>query len=317
MRTNDATILVTGASGFVGNALVRELIRCGRPVLAASRKQKMDRNTIPAPSLSALSDWRHSVEGADVVVHTAARVHIMNDRATDPMAAFQSANVDGTLALARQAVDAGVKRFVFISSIKVNGELTMPGQKFTPHDAPRPLDPYGMSKANAETGLQEIALGTKMELVIIRPPLVYGPGVKANFHNMMRWLRRGVPLPFGGIRNQRSLVGLDNLVDFIKTCIDHPAAADQIFLAGDGQDMSTPELLRRVATAMGTKARLLPFPEQFLHAAAFMLGKPAVAERLCSSLQIDISATEMLLGWQPPISVEEGLRKTALAFLNR
>jgi nucleoside-diphosphate-sugar epimerase len=239
----------------------------------------------------------------------------MNDSATDPLAAFRAANVAGTLTLARQAAESGIRRFIFISSIKVNGEETRPGTPFSASDIPSPIDPYGISKAEAETGLQQIARDTGMEVVIIRPPLVYGPGVKANFQSMMRWLQRGVPLPFGSIQNKRSLVALDNLVDLITVCIDHPDAANQIFLAADGDDMSTPELLRRVAAALGTRARLLPVPQSALIGAASLIGKPAVAQRLCSSLQVDISAARDILGWQPPLSVKEGLRQTAEWFL--
>ena len=252
-----------------------------------------------------------------MVIHAAARVHVMNDVVADPLAAFRETNVAGTLTLARQAAQAGIRRFIFVSSIKVNGEATAPGTFFSVSDQPAPLDAYGVSKAEAEAGLRQIAQGTGMELVVIRPPLIYGPGVKANFQSMMRWLQRGVPLPFGSIDNKRSLVALDNLVDLIALCVDHPAAANQLFLAADGDDMSTPDLLRRVAFALGTRARLLPISARLLIQAAALIGKPAVAQRLCSSLQVDISAARDLLGWQPPLTVDQGLRQTAEWFLSR
>jgi UDP-glucose 4-epimerase len=215
------------------------------------------------------------------------------------------------LNLARQAAAAGLRRFVFVSSIKVNGEATQLARPFIADDAPAPLDAYGVSKMEAEQGLREIARQTGMEVVIIRPPLVYGPGVKANFAAMMRWLKRGVPLPLGAIHNQRSLVALDNLVDLILTCLTHPAATNQTFLVSDGEDVSTTELLRRMGQAMGKTARLLPVPASWLKVAASLVGKGDVAQRLCGSLQVDISKTRELLGWVPPVSLDEGLRRAA------
>jgi len=235
----------------------------------------------------------------------------MEDTAANPLDEFRRVNVQGTLNLARQAAAAGVRRFVFVSSIKVNGEMTQLGRPFTADDAPAPLDAYGVSKMEAEQGLREIALQTGMEMVIIRPPLVYGPGVKANFAAMMRWLRYGVPLPLGVIHNQRSLVSLENLVDLLVTCITHPAAANQTFLVSDGEDVSTTELLRRMGQAMGKPARLLPVPGSWLKLAAGLVGKGDVAQRLCGSLQVDISKTRELLGWVPPVSLDEGLRRAA------
>lgn len=239
----------------------------------------------------------------------------MRERAADPLAEFRAVNVGGTLALARQAAAAGVRRFVFVSSIKVNGEATTPGKAFSPEDTPLPADPYGISKLEAEQGLRQLASVTPMELTIVRPPLVYGPGVKANFEAMMRWLKRGVPLPLGAIDNRRTMIALDNLVDLLVACIEHPSARDQIFLAGDGEDLSTTDLLRRLAAALGVPARLFPVPGWILEAAANLVGKPSVAKRLCGNLQVDISETRRLLGWAPPISVDEGLRRTAAHFL--
>jgi UDP-glucose 4-epimerase len=242
------------------------------------------------------TDWQDVLTGCEVVVHLAARVHVMQEATANPLEEFRRVNVQGTLNLARQAAAAGVRRFVFVSSIKV----------------------YGVSKMEAEQGLREIARQTGMEVVIIRPPLVYGPGVKANFAAMMRWLRRGVPLPLGAIHNQRSLVALDNLVDLLVTCLTHPAAANQTFLVSDGEDVSTTELLRRMGQALGRPARLLPVPTSWLKLAAAMVGKvqgarfmPDVVQRLCGSLQVDIEKTRRLLGWTPPVSLDEGLKKAA------
>lgn len=236
----------------------------------------------------------------------------MNEEAADPLAEFRRVNVEGTLRLAWQAAEAGVRRFVFVSSIKVNGEHSQPGQPFTADQTPAPGDPYGVSKMEAEQGLRVLARETGMEVVIIRPPLVYGPGVKANFLAMMRWLQRGVPLPLGGVtENRRSLVFLDNLIDLIVTCIDHPAAANQTFLVSDDEDLSTAALLRRMAAALGRPARLIPVPAGLITLGARLIGRPGIAQRLCGSLQVDIGKTKSLLGWVPPVSVDEGLRRTA------
>lgn len=229
---------------------------------------------------------------------------------------FREVNVAGSLNIAQQAAQAGVRRFVFISSIKVNGEETSSGMPFKADDPPMPVDPYGASKAAAEVGLMELAAKTGMECVVIRPPLVYGPGVKANFKSMMKWLARGVPLPLGAVgQNRRSLVALDNLVDLVVTCIDHVAAGNRVFLAGDGEDLSTSDLLRRLAAAMDVPARLVPVPVPVLLAVARLLGKEAVMQRLCGNLQVDISRARHVLGWSPPISVDEGLRRAAAGFL--
>jgi UDP-glucose 4-epimerase len=255
------------------------------------------------------TEWQGVLAGTEVLVHAAARVHVMADTATDPLAEFRRVNVLDTLHLAREATAAGVKRFVFVSSVKVNGEATFSGQPFTADDIPEPLDSYGISKMEAEQGLRQIAAETGMEVIVIRPPLVYGPGVKANFAALMRAVQRGWPLPLGAIHNQRSLVALDNLVDFIITCIDHPQAANQTFLVSDGQDLSTAELVRGMAQAAGVPARLLPVPVWALQAGAALLGKGDAVQRLCGNLQVDISKARRLLGWVPPVSVEEGLRR--------
>jgi nucleoside-diphosphate-sugar epimerase len=265
--------------------------------------------------MDAATDWSEALQGVQSIVHLAARVHVMRDTEADPLAAFRKANVDATMNLVRQAVQHGVRRVVFLSSIKVNGESTQEGKPIAADDSPAPTDPYGISKREAEDAILQLGRETGMEIVVIRPPLVYGPGVKANFQAMMRWLSRGVPLPLGAIHNRRMLVGIDNLVDLIATCLEHPAAAGEIFLAGDGEDLSTTDLLRRLARALDVPARLIPVPAWMLESGAALLGKRAVAQRLCGSLQVDISKARRLLGWTPPVSVDEGLRRTAAHFL--
>lgn len=270
--------------------------------------------TVRVADLSPETDWRAALEGVSAVVHTAARVHVMDDKVADPLAEFRRINVAGTLNLARQAAAVGVTRFVFISSIKVNGEATELHRPFSADDEPAPLDSYGVSKMEAERGLREIASQTGMGVVMVRPPLVYGPGVRANFASMMRWLRRGVPLPLGAVHNARSLVALDNLVDLLVICCSHPAAAGQVFLVSDGEDVSTTELLRRAAQAMGRSAHLVPIPSTWLEGAAALLGKRDIAQRLCGSLQVDIEKTRQVLGWRPPLTLDEGLKKAVEGF---
>ena len=307
-------VLVTGASGFVGRAVCAEAAARGFAVGAATRSTSGFSGGIEnilVGNIDARTDWQPALAGCQAVVHTAARVHVMTEAAGNPLDEFRRVNVQGSLNLAEQAAAAGVGRFVFISSVKVNGEATLPGRPFTADDVSAPLDAYGVSKMEAEQGLREIAARTGMELVIIRPPLVYGPGVRANFAAMMHWLRRGVPLPLGAIHNQRSLVALGNLVDLIITCLSHPAAANQTFLVSDGQDVSTSELLRRMGQAMNHPARLIPVPAGLLTQAAALLGKGEVAQRLCGSLQVDIEKTHTLLNWQPPLTLDQGLKKAA------
>lgn len=311
-------ITITGVTGFVGSAIVERLSKdTSKCLISVSRSKVIFSNKTEklGKDLADTTDWSDVLHTCDVVIHSAARVHVMNDTEKDPLQAFRAVNVDGTLYLAHQAAQAGVKRFIFISSIKVNGEGTGMGKPYTAFDMPAPQDPYGISKMEAEHGLREIAKATGMEVVIIRPVLVYGPGVKANFLSMMSWLNKGVPLPLGAIHNKRSLVSLDNLVDLIVTCIDHPSAANETFLVSDGEDLSTTEMLRRMGQALGKKARLVPVPAGLLEAGAAMLGKRAVAQRLCGSLQVDIRHTRETLNWNPPVSVDDGFRAAASAFL--
>lgn len=313
------TVLVTGASGFVGEAMVFRLLLDKKFVpIAAARGTTRLRGLCRVEPFD-LTDPKTlpSLNNVQVVIHAAARVHVMNETAMDALAEFRRVNVDGTLRLARRAGESGVKRFIFISSIKVNGESTVSGIPFKADDRPAPVDPYGVSKHEAEEALKQLGRDTGMEIVIIRPPLVYGPGVKANFLSMLNWLNKGIPLPLGAIRNRRSLVAIGNLVDLIVTCIDHPAAANQTFLVSDGEDLSTTQLLRRLAKALGKNARLLPLPEWLLKLAASILGKQAIAQRICGSLQVDISKSRELLGWTPPVNMDKAMRQTAGHYLDK
>ena len=308
-------ILVTGSSGFIGTRIVSRLaVDSSWQIQAASRQQcdfsNANVRTIKHGELSVDLDWRDALKNIDCVIHLAARVHVMKDNTADPLAKFRRVNVQATTRLAEQAAVAGVRRFVYLSSIKVNGEFTRPGQAFTAEMAPAPQEPYSISKLEAEQSLHDVAKAYGLEVVVIRPPLVYGPGVKANFAALMRAVQRGWPLPLGAAVNQRSLVALDNLVDFIFTCITHPQAANQTFLVSDGQDLSTTELLRGMAQAAGVPALLFPVPMWALQAGASLLGKGDALQRLCGNLQIDISKARNLLGWTPPVSVSEGLRRT-------
>jgi nucleoside-diphosphate-sugar epimerase len=311
-------ILVTGANGFVGRALCAELTKQGLTVLAAAREKTALENCLPivVGNIYKATNWSAALTGVDIVVHLAARVHVMHDKAADPLAEFRKVNVDGTLNLARQAASAGVKRFIFISSAKVNGEHTETGKPFTEEVAANPQDAYGISKLEAEQGLLKIAQETGMDVVIIRPPLVYGAGVKANFASMMRAVKSGIPLPLGAIHNKRSFVYVGNLISMIMRCIDYPAAANQVFLVSDGHDLSTTELLRCCAEALAVKARLLPVPQKFIEVCANVLGKRAVTQRLCENLQLDITKARTMLGWTPPFSVADGLKVTAIDLFN-
>ena len=312
------TVLITGSTGFVGAALVKQLaslMTCQVRALVRSKGVVFADSVNPVyVGSDYLTSGNVPLTGVDVLIHCAARVHVMSDASSDPLSEYRKINVDGTLNLAKQAAQSGVKRFIFISSIKVNGEETQVGTPFTAEDIPAPSDPYGVSKMEAEQQLMSLGKEIGMEIVVIRPVLVYGPGVKANFRSMMNWLNKGWPLPLGAIRNQRSFVALENLIDLIITCIEHPGAANQVFLASDGYDMSTTQLLKQLGEALGRPARLIPVPVSILVRAASLLGRRSAAQRLCGSLQVDIRKSRELLGWCPPSTVENALRKTASNF---
>lgn len=286
-------VAVTGATGFVGRALVDSLVQRGIKALPIAREVN--------PVLH--------LQQADVVVHLGARVHVMAEKSANPLEEFRKSNVDATVSLAREAAAAGVKRFVFMSSVKVNGEETFLGRGFTELDQPAPQDAYGISKWEAEVALLQVAEETGLEVVIIRSPLVYGPGVKANFAALMRAVVRGWPLPFGAIKNARSLVGLDNLVDFVNCCVAHPAAANQTFLVSDGHDVSSGQLVHELAAAAGVMSRVWAIPLWLLELAGAVLGKRNAVRRLCGSLQVDITKARTVLGWHPPVSMEEGFKR--------
>ena len=309
-------ILVTGASGFVGSALLKHLAQQGFRVRACSRYRTVSANEFVDVALKVdlltVQDLKPLLEGVSCVVHAAARVHVMRETSNDPLADFRLMNVEVTLRLARQAAAAGVKRFIFLSTIKVNGESSPLDRPFTATDQPNPQDAYAISKLEAERGLQQIAAETGLEVVIIRPPLVYGPGVAANFGRLLAWVNKGIPLPLGCVtENRRSFVAIENLVDLIVVCITHPKAANQTFLISDGHDVSTAELLRCMAKALNRQALLVPVPVRLLASAAKLFGATEAAQRLLQSLQADIVKNEALLGWTPPFSLEQGLQRVA------
>ena len=306
-------ILVTGATGFIGSAVLAELDSRGLNVRGITRDLNQG-SYMSIGNIGPDTDWGSVLSGVDIVIHIAARVHVMDDVVEDPLAEYRKVNLEGTLNLARQAAFGGVKRFIFISSIKVNGESTRPGEYFTADDEACPADPYAISKWEAEVGLNKLAIETGMEVTIIRPPLVYGPGAGGNFRSLIRWVNNGIPLPFGAIRNKRSLVALDNLVSLIITCMNHVAAANQIFLVSDGEDLSTRDLVKRIAEALAKPARIIPIPVWLLNLAGLLLGRRSMVQRLRGSLQVDLSKERKLLGWEPPISVTEAMREVARDF---
>jgi len=318
MTLDKTHILITGATGFVGSRLLERALQQGFPVRRALRRAVGDDAVVGdlvVGDLTPDTSWREALRDIEVVVHLAARVHVMSDKVADPLVEFRKVNTDATLNLARQAAQSGVKRFIYLSSIKVNGESTETGQSFASDDTFVPDDSYGLSKYEAEQGLLALAKETNMQVVIIRPPLVYGPGVKANFASMMKWVYKGIPLPLGSVHNQRSLVALENLVSFIIHCMNHPKAANEVFLISDGEDISTTQLLQKVAKAFGKKSFLLPVPVTLMMFVAKLLGKSDVADRLFSSLQVDSSKARDLLGWEAVITMGEQLKKTVDAYL--
>lgn len=306
-------ILVTGASGFVGAYLVEKLLADNFSLVCTARSPLHIARTscVQIADLDATTDWSKALDAVATVVHCAARVHVMHETASDPLSLFRQVNVAGTLALAEQAARAGVIQFIYLSSIKVNGENTPLNQAFTEESLPQASDPYSISKLEAEVGLMALGARTGMAITIIRPPLVYGKGVDANFLKMLAWVKKQIPLPLASIRNQRSFVFVRNLVSLISTCINNPSAYQQIFLVSDDHDLSTPQLLQEAALAMGVKPRLWPFPSGLLMLGAILVGKKSIADRLCQSLQVDSSKAKRLLDWTPPFTVQQGLQESA------
>ena len=304
--------LVVGANGFVGKALCTELAKQKKICRAALRSGNLPIENIEVVKIGSIdgaTDWSAALAGVGVVIHLAARVHVMHDDAGNSLEEFRKVNLHGTENLARQAAQAGVKRLVYASSIKVNGEQTA-SAPFSETDSANPQDPYGVSKWEAEQALHRVSEETGLEVVIVRPPLVYGAGVKGNFAQMLKVLARGIPLPLASVKNLRSLIYVGNLVDALILCATHPAAANQTCLVSDGEDISTPDLLRQLGAAMGHPARLFPCPPILLKLAGRLTGKSDQVERLLGSLQIDGSKIRRELGWIPPFSLQEGLRNT-------
>lgn len=304
-------VLVTGANGFVGSALCPSLAALGHTVIPAVRRQSGIANEVV---VHGAESWKAPLKGCDSVIHLAARAHVLQDQEQDPLQVFRANNVDTTIELAKRAVEAGVRRFVFISTIKVNGEETAPGCSFSHDDPVDPKDPYALSKWEAEQGLLEVAQKTGLEVVIIRPPLVYGPGVKGNFASLIKWIQNGIPLPLGAIHNRRSMIGLDNLVKFIALCADidaAPNAKGQVFLVSDGEVVSTTELLSKVAKAYRRNSRLFQVPEGLMRVVARWMGKASIADRLFGSLVVDDSKARQMLGWHPELRMDEQLQKMA------
>ena len=307
-----SNFLITGANGFIGKVLIKRLSQDGHLVSALVRKKievPYSNETFLIPSINAKTNWAELLKDRDVVIHLLARVHIMNDKASDPLMEFRKINVDVTIALAKEAARQGIKRFVFLSSVKVNGESTS-DHPFSETNLAHPQDAYAISKWEAEEALRQISKETGMEIVIIRSPLVYGPNVKANFLKMMQYVKQGIPLPLGSIQNKRSLIGIDNLVDFITTTISHPKAANQTFLISDDEDISTTNLLRRIGECMEKPARLIPVSPKILSFLFKIIGRQDFGERLLGSLEIDITKAKKLLAWSPPLTLNEGLRAT-------
>lgn len=312
-------MLVTGASGFVGRTLCAELIKRGHSVRAALRTPESfdiaGCETIKISGIDSHTDWNHALHGVTTVIHLAARVHVMHDDASDPLEEFRRVNVVGTEHLARSAAANGVKRFVYVSSIKVNGEETCGEKKFTEEDAPCPQDPYGVSKWEAEQALHRVSQETGLEVVIVRPPLVYGSGVKGNFAQMLKVLSKGIPLPLAAVRNLRSLIYVGNLADALILCATHPAAAGQIYLVSDGEDVSTPDLLRQLGASMHHPARLFSCPPSLLKLAGRLIGKSDQIERLLGSLRVDSGKIRRELGWNSPYTLRDGLKNTGASVL--
>lgn len=313
-------ILVTGANGFIGSALIARLEPAfGTGLVAAARswpgRPQAGPRRVQVDGLGPSTDWAAALAGVGTVIHAAARVHVMRETEPDPLSAYRRVNVEGSVRLAGQAAQAGVRRLILLSTVKVNGEETPAGRPFRADDVPQPVDPYGISKLEAELALQEVGRSSGLEVVCLRLPLVYGPGVGGNFRRMMEWVHRGWVLPLGAIDNRRSLVSIGNLAGLVEACVRHPRSLRGVFMVSDGNDLSTPQLLRGLAAALGRPARLMPLPAPWLMPVAAALGRRAEAQRLCSSLQVDITDTLAELAWKPRVPVESSLRETAAAWL--
>lgn len=309
-------VLVTGATGFVGPWVCTALVDAAHSVRVAlwTDTDEAPPDRVVVGNIGADTDWTHALEGIEAVIHLAGRAHIMHDQAADLLAAYRQVNVDGTTQLASQAATAGVRRLVYVSSVKVNGEETPEERPFSEADPPAPLDAYGISKREAEQQLREIARETALEVAIVRPVLVYGPNAKGNLHRLLGLIDRGIPLPLGRVRNRRSLIGVENLADLLVACVTHPRAAGETFLASDGHDLSTAELIRALAAGLGRSARLLPVPVALMQAAGRLLGREELIRRLCGSLVVDSRKARKVLGWSPRRSVADGLAETARAY---
>ncbi|WP_404398452.1 UDP-glucose 4-epimerase family protein [Idiomarina loihiensis] len=305
-------VLLTGASGFVGKGLTECLnltdndveLTCG-----VRKERNLSRyKDVVVGELNGLTNWHEAVRCQDIVIHTAARAHVMNDNELEPLSEYRKVNVEGTLNLAKQSINAGVRRFIFISSVKVNGEVTRAGSPFTFNDTPAPEDAYGLSKLEAENALKILAAQTDMEVIIVRAPLVYGRGAKGNFKALMGLAKKNVPLPFGAVKNKRSLVSLENLVSLIITCVKHPQPLNETFLVSDDHDVSTRELFETLTRAYGKKPKLWPCPVGLMRFGATILGKKAIADRLFGNLQVDITHTKKTLNWEPPVSFQQAMQ---------
>lgn len=310
-------ILITGSNGFLGSHIVERVKEQPLILLDRGIENKHPTYSFFQGEINSHNDYMKALQGCQAVIHCAARVHIMGDKEAEPLELYREVNTRGTINLAKQAMDSGVKRFIFISSIKVNGEGTLVGRPFKSEDNHAPEDDYGLSKSEAEKQLVAIAKDSGMEVVIIRPTLVYGPGVKANFASLMNLVSKGIPLPFGCLtQNKRSLVSVDNLVDLIITCIDHPKAANQVFLVSDDQDVSTSEMVREMAIALNKRSWQLPVPVWCYKLVGKLFNKSDVVDRLTGSLQVDITHTKQTLGWAPPQTLQQGFKQTADSFLS-
>jgi nucleoside-diphosphate-sugar epimerase len=308
-------ILITGASGFLGTEICNTLRNRGIPFVAAVRDNAKD-NQVEVGDLTSTTKWADALSGCDVVIHLAARVHVMHDNTSTSLDAYRAVNVDATMNLARQAVEQGIKRFIFISSVKVNGESTT-DKPFSALDLPAPIEPYGQSKLEAECALRKLSKETGLEIIIVRPPLIYGPGVRANFLKLMQLVKLGVPLPFGNIQNRRSLVALDNVVDLLILCAYHPYAAGKTFMVSDDEDLSLSNLIALIARSMDKHPIMVPVPANLMMSCAHLFGKAENASRLFGSLQVDITDTKACLGWHPVESVEMAVEKTVSHFLEQ